>query len=68
MLRISLRSVQIMLKNEVNINSQNRLHDIHRPPYNTGNDFVYADDFTEDVEQYVKNSGQYDLWLLDCMF
>lgn len=30
------------------------------PPYNTGNDFVYADDFTEDVEQYVINSGQYD--------
>lgn len=30
------------------------------PPYNTGNDFVYADDFTENLEQYVRYSGQYD--------
>lgn len=30
------------------------------PPYNTGNDFVYKDDFTEDSEQYLEGSGQYD--------
>lgn len=30
------------------------------PPYNTGNDFVYNDDFVEDAEEYLANSGQYD--------
>ncbi len=30
------------------------------PPYNTGNDFVYEDDFSQDVESYKANSGQYD--------
>lgn len=30
------------------------------PPYNTGNDFVYNDDFAEDAEEYLANSGQYD--------
>ena len=30
------------------------------PPYNTGNDFVYNDDFTENAEEYLANSGQYD--------
>lgn len=30
------------------------------PPYNTGNDFVYNDDFAEDAEVYLANSGQYD--------
>lgn len=30
------------------------------PPYNTGNDFVYEDDFAEDSEQYLEGSGQYD--------
>ena len=30
------------------------------PPYNTGNDFVYNDDFTQDSDEYVENSGQYD--------
>ncbi len=30
------------------------------PPYNTGNDFVYEDDFAEDVGEYLANSGQYD--------
>jgi adenine-specific DNA-methyltransferase len=30
------------------------------PPYNTGNDFVYADDFSEDIEIYMARSGQYD--------
>ncbi len=30
------------------------------PPYNTGNDFVYADDFAVDSEEYLANSGQYD--------
>ena len=29
------------------------------PPYNTGNDFVYKDDFTQDAEEYLANSGQY---------
>ena len=30
------------------------------PPYNTGNDFVYNDDFSESAEEYAANSGQYD--------
>ncbi len=30
------------------------------PPYNTGNDFVYNDDFAIDSEEYMSNSGQYD--------
>lgn len=30
------------------------------PPYNTGNDFVYNDDFAESYEEYLENSGQYD--------
>lgn len=30
------------------------------PPYNTGNDFVYADDFAQSTEEYLENSGQFD--------
>ena len=30
------------------------------PPYNTGNDFVYEDDFAQDAGDYIANSGQYD--------
>ena len=30
------------------------------PPYNTGNDFVYDDDFSQDVDEYQENSGQLD--------
>ena len=30
------------------------------PPYNTGNDFVYNDNFDKDKQEYVHNSGQYD--------
>ena len=30
------------------------------PPYNTGNDFVYNDDFTMDSAEYSDKSGQYD--------
>ena len=30
------------------------------PPYNTGNDFVYEDDFAEDMDSYMSRSGQYD--------
>ena len=30
------------------------------PPYNTGNDFVYEDDFAEDTDSYKGRSGQYD--------
>lgn len=30
------------------------------PPYNTGNDFVYNDDFAESADEYLANSGQYD--------
>lgn len=30
------------------------------PPYNTGNDFVYEDDFTQSSEEYLANSGQFD--------
>lgn len=30
------------------------------PPYNTGNDFVYADDFAQNTDEYLENSGQFD--------
>jgi len=30
------------------------------PPYNTGNDFVYNDDFSIEKTDYIHNSGQYD--------
>ena len=30
------------------------------PPYNTGSDFVYEDDFSKSAEDYLANSGQYD--------
>lgn len=30
------------------------------PPYNTGNDFVYEDDFAEDTDSYMARSGQVD--------
>ena len=30
------------------------------PPYNTGNDFVYNDDFSQTVSEYQENSGQLD--------
>lgn len=30
------------------------------PPYNTGNDFVYEDDFSENFDDYLLTSGQFD--------
>ena len=30
------------------------------PPYNTGNDFVYNDDFSQSADEYIHNSGQED--------
>ena len=30
------------------------------PPYNTGNDFVYEDDFAQSAADYMAGSGQYD--------
>ena len=30
------------------------------PPYNTGNDFVYNDDFAETTEEYLRRTGQSD--------
>lgn len=30
------------------------------PPYNTGNDFVYNDDFAQSSDEYLNNSGQFD--------
>ena len=30
------------------------------PPYNTGDDFIYADDFSESLDEYLSNSGQFD--------
>ena len=30
------------------------------PPYNTGNDFVYNDDFAESADEYLDKSGQFD--------
>lgn len=31
------------------------------PPYNTGNDFIYKDDFVEKIEDYAEHNGQYDV-------
>ena len=31
------------------------------PPYNTGNDFVYEDDFAQSADEYLANSGQFDV-------
>ena len=31
------------------------------PPYNTGNDFIYDDDFAEDVDTYIERSNQKDV-------
>ena len=31
------------------------------PPYNTGNDFIYEDDFYQSIEEYGENSGQRDV-------
>ena len=30
------------------------------PPYNTGSDFIYEDDFAESTSEYLANSGQFD--------
>jgi len=30
------------------------------PPYNTGNDFIYEDDFAEDACEYLRRSNQFD--------
>ncbi|NLM74918.1 MAG: site-specific DNA-methyltransferase [Clostridiaceae bacterium] len=30
------------------------------PPYNTGNDFVYEDNFIQSSDEYLANSGQFD--------
>lgn len=30
------------------------------PPYNTGNDFVYKDEFAQSTNDYIENSGQMD--------
>lgn len=30
------------------------------PPYNTGNDFIYEDDFKEETGEFLKRDGQYD--------
>jgi len=30
------------------------------PPYNTGDDFIYPDDFSESVESYLRRTGQID--------
>ena len=30
------------------------------PPYNTGNDFIYEDDFAESVDEFLERSNQFD--------
>lgn len=30
------------------------------PPYNTGNDFIYSDEYVEDADEYIEKSGQKD--------
>lgn len=31
------------------------------PPYNTGNNFVYRDNFTQETREYISESGQHDI-------
>lgn len=31
------------------------------PPYNTGNDFIYEDDYSQGTSEYLENSGQLDV-------
>lgn len=31
------------------------------PPYNTGNDYIYEDDFSQNTENYILSSGQCDI-------
>lgn len=38
------------------------------PPYNTGNDFIYQDDFTLSTEEYATESGQYNVDTGDRLF
>jgi adenine-specific DNA-methyltransferase len=30
------------------------------PPYNTGNDFIYEDDFDEDIDEFLRRDDQFD--------
>ena len=30
------------------------------PPYNTGNDFVYSDNFAQNISEYINSSGQFN--------
>ena len=30
------------------------------PPYNTGNDFIYEDDFAESADEFLERSNQED--------
>ena len=30
------------------------------PPYNTGNDFIYEDDFAENTDEFLRRSNQKD--------
>lgn len=30
------------------------------PPYNTGNDFIYEDDFSENADEFLRRDGQFD--------
>ena len=30
------------------------------PPYNTGNDFIYSDNFAQNISEYINSSGQFD--------
>lgn len=38
------------------------------PPYNTGNDFVYCDDFTLGCEEYIEKKGQCDIETKERLF
>ena len=32
------------------------------PPYNTGHDFIYNDNYSKSVEEYIRSNGQYDFY------
>lgn len=53
--------VSLLMSEIVANHLQNRKQiEIYDPPYNTGNDFIYEDDFSQSIEEYARNSGQQD--------
>ncbi|POO87833.1 site-specific DNA-methyltransferase [Clostridium sp. 3-3] len=46
--------------NHINFDLESKLYITTNPPYNTGNDFVYPDDYRDNLENYLRITGQKD--------